>query len=42
LLKRATPADLEGTKLELALITSRGYNRGRDLAEELRRLGIST
>jgi len=42
LLKRATPADLEGTKLALALITSRGYNRGRDLAEELRRLGIST
>ena len=38
LLKVATTDDLSRTNELLALITTRGYHRGRDLAEELARL----
>ena len=39
LLKNASSADLEQAKLAAGLIMARGYNRDRDLANELRRIG---
>jgi len=38
LLEEASPADLSDAQQALALITERGFDRGRDLQEELRRL----
>lgn len=38
LAKAASPADLAAAKDALALITSRGFHRGRDLAREARKL----
>ena len=40
LLKNASSADLEQAKLAAGLIMARGYNRGRDLTIELRRMGV--
>lgn len=40
LLKNASRADLEQAKLASGLIMARGYNRGRDLTNELRRFGV--
>ena len=40
LLKSASRADLEQAKLASGLIMARGYNRGRDLTNELRSFGV--
>ena len=36
----ASPDDLTQAKRAVGMIVSRGYNRGRDLEEALRRLGL--
>lgn len=40
LLKNASRADLEQAKLAAGLIMARGYNRGRDLINALRRVSV--
>jgi predicted nucleotidyltransferase len=40
LLKNASRADLEQAELASGLIMARGYNRGRDLTNELRSFGV--
>jgi predicted nucleotidyltransferase len=40
LLKTTSRADLEQAKIAAGLIMARGYNRGRDLTNELRRFGV--